>query len=456
MSGIFPQTSDGGLPPNPAAPTNPTHAYSPTTPPLNTAPLYYGNGCDVRLRPEVVNSLISEVEAICDSASLPYDGTKLTNAERAIRYLVQRGKMKFAGLAGGPLNYTGTLDPPALSYNDGMVLAVVPNQNNTGGVWLSFDGLAYAPLLRHDGAALQPNDFRLGSVYLIAFYAGNWHVCQLVYSQVPVVTDIPKIMHNDVAGWVRPDGNDSTGDGTANSPAKAFRTINGCWNKMAQQYVPSPFYGINIMLGIPGDYEAVALGGFGSLVRIIGDPGNARAYRINAGALGAAGIPLSAILFDMKVAFNGVNFYMNQPNTIGMQVGSGAAVNLANCWFEQTAAGGMFINARTGATVYLMNDSNNNIQGNNLAVTFALYASEHGRIIPNSFNTTLWFTNSFASTAHYGCTTMGLIRNADHVVVNNCGGKKWDISNNSVLWTTGQPVPGDIAGTTQSGGVVDG
>ncbi len=91
MSGIFPNTADGGLAPNATDTNNPSHAYDPNTEPLNTAALYYGNGCDVRLRPEVVNAIISELEGVVDIADRAYDHSKLNNLQVAARYLIQRG-----------------------------------------------------------------------------------------------------------------------------------------------------------------------------------------------------------------------------------------------------------------------------------------------------------------------------------------------------------------------------
>src|SRR5262245_38360402 len=120
MSGIFPNATDGGLPPNPANPLNPAAAYDPLVNPLNTSALYYGNGCDVRLRPEVVNSLISEMEATVDQATLAYNSQSRENLEHAVRYLNQRGLAMAAIAAGGPFNYTAQLDPPCLGYNNFM------------------------------------------------------------------------------------------------------------------------------------------------------------------------------------------------------------------------------------------------------------------------------------------------------------------------------------------------
>src|SRR5215472_6700511 len=91
MSGIFPQSQHGGLPPNPNDPNLPVQAFLPTIPPADTAALYYGNGCDVRLMPYVLNSIISEIASTVDRGEVAYRFSSLRNQELAIRYLIQRG-----------------------------------------------------------------------------------------------------------------------------------------------------------------------------------------------------------------------------------------------------------------------------------------------------------------------------------------------------------------------------
>src|SRR5262245_42442617 len=111
MSGIFPNSGDGGLAPNPLDLSNPAMAFAPTLPPINTTALYYGNGCDVRLRPEVINALISEMVAIADRGEVAYSRVRLNNAELGVRYMIQRGLPRGGIATGGPANYNLALDP---------------------------------------------------------------------------------------------------------------------------------------------------------------------------------------------------------------------------------------------------------------------------------------------------------------------------------------------------------
>jgi hypothetical protein len=186
MSGIFPNSGDGGLPPGPD-PLNPNHAYDPTTDPLNTAALYYGNGCDVRLRPEVVNSLISEIEGLVDEAEVAYDAGRLTNLELAARYLIQRGKPRAGAMTMATVNqYTVALDPVSTAYNDWMTLSLTPSANNTSAVQVNIDNHGFVALRRNDGAQLQKNDIQANVPMEAIYYQGSLYCVGLVASQVQV------------------------------------------------------------------------------------------------------------------------------------------------------------------------------------------------------------------------------------------------------------------------------
>jgi len=189
MSGIFPNSTDGGLPPNPSDPSNPTHAFPPTVSPVNTAALYYGNGCDVRLRPEVVNSLISEQIALIDIAQVAYDPARLINLQLATRYLIQRGLPRASALTQVTANnYAAALNPVSTGYNDYMTLSVVPNTTNSGAVQVNLDGRGYVQLLRNDGQQLLANDILAGRPFQMMYYQGKWYYVGLVASQVGAIS----------------------------------------------------------------------------------------------------------------------------------------------------------------------------------------------------------------------------------------------------------------------------
>src|SRR5215471_13802122 len=86
MAGIFPHQWDGGIPPNEQTPDNPANAYpgTPYTQPVDTSPLYYGNGCDIRIRAPVLNAIISEIYAVIVRSGRQYAASSQTNLADAI------------------------------------------------------------------------------------------------------------------------------------------------------------------------------------------------------------------------------------------------------------------------------------------------------------------------------------------------------------------------------------
>lgn len=268
MSGWHPEQVDGGIPPNPNDRNNPIQAYPPNWPPQGTVARYYGNGCDVRLRPHVLNSLISENLELIDWAGVNYNPGELTNLRTGVQYIVQKGLPKWVILGGGPIYYTGTLDPPLQrqQYNNGMVLTILPTVKNTTFVRLDVGGGWWVPLLRNDLQELEQGDLEAGVPYLIGYYNGAFYMLGICKSQVPI------ILKGTIWFYVRPDGNDYTGDGTENTPEKAFRTLDGAWWNVGYRYSASPTSHISFILGIPGDYEGCALGPYGATVSVNGGP----------------------------------------------------------------------------------------------------------------------------------------------------------------------------------------
>lgn len=93
MSGWFPHSWDGGIPPVPETPNNPPQALQPGpyTQPIDTSALYYGLGCDVRIRAPVLNSIISELTAVLEGAGIPYQASRVNNLVTAISIIASRG-----------------------------------------------------------------------------------------------------------------------------------------------------------------------------------------------------------------------------------------------------------------------------------------------------------------------------------------------------------------------------
>lgn len=249
MTAMFP---DSGVP---AA-----DARNATDPSTNCASeLWYSTSrCQPRFDPAAANAMISELTTLVNWGEVMYDCTRLDNAQLAVRRIVQRGIPKYSDMTTTVANsYAAPLDPPATRYNNGLSLSVTPNTTNTGAVTVNVSGLGAVYVLRNDGTHVEAGDIQAFRPIIITYFNGYFFLNGLVASQAKS----PQFMTGDVDFWVRWDGNDATGDGTANTPGKAFRTVQGCWQKVGGFFLPSPYYAINIRLGIPGDYAGIGGGG---------------------------------------------------------------------------------------------------------------------------------------------------------------------------------------------------
>jgi len=450
MGGIFPNAPDGGLPPNPASPNNPAAAFDPTFDPVNTAALYYGNGCDVRLRPEVMNSIISNIAAVVDGGEVHYDTGRLTNLLLGTQYLIQRGLMSGCDLLGGPAAYTGTLDPPATRYNDFMTLRVVPLVTNTGPVTVNFNGVGNAPLLRNDGLELRAEDLLKDIPAIIVARGGKFYFPYLVRSQVPLLPV------GAIDGWVRTDGNDATGDGTANTPQKAFRTINRAFQVIGSKYLQSPLFVMNIRLGIPGTYEAFTFGTFGGNVNLIGDVNNPSQYRIAGTTTGTA--RTCGSIGRTTAYIQGVTFVMDSATPIvhwSLAVVSGGSCDIDRCRFEVTtgnttatfmvvASNGML--TLRGATV---------IDGAGATFQALVYCQSGGNFAGGAAGSTLLVQNTTCSHANFDIEMLSQFSYVGLVVTAiNTRGIKYAVGGNSVAAFGTQPIPGDLPGVVTSGGQI--
>jgi len=172
MSGIFPASWDGGIPPNAQTPENPPQAFLPDhyAMPPDTSPLYYGMGCDIRIRAPVLNSIISEVIAVCDRAGFAYRADSLRNLVTAIMYLIERGRSGVMIRQSAPTLYTIELDPAPVKYTDFMTLTLVPDQANVGLVRINVNRLGEAPLLSKTGAEMAAGELRANVPFMCCYF----------------------------------------------------------------------------------------------------------------------------------------------------------------------------------------------------------------------------------------------------------------------------------------------
>lgn len=449
MSGIFPQSADGGLPPNSANASNPTHAFPPTIDPAGTAALYYGNGCDVRLRPEVVNSLISEVAAVTDRAGLAYNPARLTNAELAIRYLIQRGLPHSGPMAGGPSNYTLTLDPVIMNYTNHLTLVVVPNVTNQTAITLNVNGYGNVPVLRNDGQPLEAGDISANRPLIISFWQGYFYVVGLVRSQVPI------FLTGNLDLWVRTDGNDSTGDGTANLPNKAFRTIQHAFDVSGSRFAMSSKYSVVIRLGIPGTYEAGYFSGALTAMTLYGDPNNSANYKIAGKSWGSSFAPV--VVSQQSLVISGVTLLIDMvgQSGTGLNCMGGAVVGLNNMRFEavvDNASASMIANSGsssiyTGGNIGFWGNTHNLNTAISMTKNATMWRSDPTAPVMMTFNNL-----NFSGVAFNIVDASNLDFDATTILNNATAGVKHNVTTNAVLQMRGQPEPGSVAGSSSTGG----
>lgn len=450
MAGIFPASTDGGLPPNPGNSTNPSHAYLPAKLPLDTTALYYGNGCDVRLRPEVLNSLISEVAAICDRVHLPYQSGLLTNLRSAVEYIVQRGIPCYAVGTGGPFVYTAAMSPPCLAYNDGMVVIVLPAITNQGATSVNLDGVGLVPVLRNDGQQLQSKDWLAHIPQPIAFYQGNFYQLGLVSSQVPLLAGPLDV-------WVRTDGSDVTGDGSANTPAAAFMTIQHAWNVVAGRYAATPLTVINIRLGIPGTYAGASFSSYGGSLAIWGDPTGAAPdnYKI-------AGVPTSPVAASLgfgavtTVRVTGVCCLIDQPypvfhEAISFNNGTTGIINRCNFQANIDNSNAGFLQSISSSFMYVQGNLIFRGQNHTLGTAVAVTQTSGFQNATSTDPSSAVFQDMILGNGFFiAGTATGFLPTT--VSNSNTHGPKYGVSGNSILYMNGQQPPGDVAGSVAYNG----
>jgi len=461
VSGIFPYSTDGGIPPNAQTPNNPAQAFiHQHALPADTSALYYGNGCDVRLRPHVVNSLISEIAAVADRAGVAYRAASLQNLEVSIRYLIQRG-LPHSGMlvAQTAFQYAITLDPVPPYYTDFLTIVFVPQllpgaTQNQGYVRINVNGLGYVPLYRNDGEEVRAGDILSLKPFIATYFNGAFHMIGLCASQVPLVK------YGGLDAWVRTDGNDVTGDGTANSPDKAFRTLNGAWEAVGSRYMATPLFSVNFKLGIPGTYEAGVIGPFGSTMTITGDEQNRGAYRIGTKFYPGSNVWISLQTVGVaQMAIAGVTLQIaNTSNPAIALWNANSHIELRNVNFDAMTSNpaGIFIANYGGASTGIAALATTQFNGNGNEIGAAIDCQSgrwagcgdvsRGNLMSSNFDCGAFITLSSLSVG---------VMVGTNFFTTNVTGKQFSVSTNSVLYQSNAsgPIPGDEAGVWGTGGV---
>ena len=422
----------------------------------NCDELWYSTSrCTPRFDPAAANAMLAEDMNLIMRGGVTYQCDDLDNIERAVRYIVQRGLARSMLMKGGPFDYVGVLDPGMTHYNNFLTLTVVPEVTNQAAVRVNIDDKGYVYILRNDGAHMRSGDMRGGIPYIIAFINGNFYLCGLAASQVPILSPALDF-------WIRTDGNDATGDGTANTADKAFRTLNGCWAAVGGRYAATPSFAINMRLGIPGTYAGGFIGPFGGNVSITGDMSNPNAYRIDTAWNGAANWQALWINGVNVMVLRGITCVMSHgaPDfCIGIAATGGTRLVTQNIKVEvvvPNAAAGTMIQTE-GFSSWTTANGNTWLAGNGYQVasifTAILTGDMYGARLAAGEASHFWFENIACSQQAMTCVSLSTMHWGPATFhISNVTGKQYNVTENSILAMGGQPLLGTVAGTASSGG----
>src|SRR5262245_930254 len=438
MTAMFP---DSGVPPSDAR----NSIHDPNT--VNCDELWYSTSrCQPRFDPAAANAVLSELINIVNGAGIAYDCNYLDRVQLAIKYLIQRGTVYYSAVIGGSSGIA-TLDPPITGYNEGMLFKGIPITTNPGPANLNINNQGAVPILRNDGQQVVKDDLPAGIPYLGVYHAGAFYI------PYPLPSQLPHILIGNISAWVRTDGNDNN-DGTANSPDKAFRTIQGAYNVNCAKYVVTSQFSLQILLGIPGTYEGASFNGFVGKLYVIGNQGAPQDYRINSwiGGSEARNFGISAsqvLLYGMTLLLDRTSGYRHWC----LACTAGGTTNLLNMRFESTTSNtnSAYIVA-SAAHVIAIGDTA--FVGNG-ATVLNIISMQTGGILIGNPSGTLSFTNINSQGPSFQITWLSQFSYSGQAVsTSGCTGTKYLVDDNSIAAFGSQPVPGNVAGSAATGGQI--
>jgi Pectinesterase len=216
---------------------------------VNCDELWYSTSrCQPRFDPAAANAQLAELINLVNCGGIAYDCDKLDNLCTAVKYLIRSGAASCMPLTGGPSTYTGTLDPPLLAYPTDccMLVVAIPNVANDGAVSINIPPLSYLPVVRNDGQALRPNDWKPGIPTPLVYCNGHWVNVSMLPSQLPSVLGPNMVLYVNAVT-----GDDTAYDGTSatvigGTGKGPFKTIQRAVDRTFE-YGPSA-YSMSIMV----------------------------------------------------------------------------------------------------------------------------------------------------------------------------------------------------------------
>lgn len=436
MTAMFP---DSGVPASDAK----NSILDPNT--VNCSELWYSTSrCQPRFDPAAANAMLAELVNLINKGEVAYDCNQLNQVEVATRYLIQRGLPVGALMLGGPVAFTGILDPPATRHNDYMKVVVVPPVTGGANATLGFNGIPPMPIVRNDGVPVLSGDIVVNIPLILISWQGKWVIPYFVKSQLPVVQSANIDLYVNYAI-----GNDAN-DGTVNDVAHAVKNIQRAIN-IAFSYNPSQYI-ITIHVADSQLYTTWLTPAYpGPNITIVGNPATPANVLVNGGAQHAC-----LVRGINSVTVNGCKHQTNTSGTSGPAgcfIASGYA-SLAVLNSENgPCQGAVFEGSGGNVLVY-----SHRFGGNPCGEFF--WAADNGTVslVMNAVYTILGGISVTYATAY--ATTGGLIGISPNlpVFVNGgmVSGQKYFADMGGIISVLGQGpnwMPGTIAGNVSNGGI---
>jgi len=261
---------------------------------------------------------------------------------------VQSGQWEF-GVASGTNAYTVALSPAPLARPQGMEILVYipPGQANTGAATLN-DGLGLVPFVRQGGGVLASGD--VSGFVPIVFDGASWRVNGPVTSDVLalIYANAPRNVVGQPTVFVRTDGNDTTGDGSANDAAHAYLTINVALAGLATKFNltgRSPL----AQLGNAGTYVGFSVPAGIAAVTIQGDTTGTATAQDNYVISGST----PAVSNGALVTLIGAQLYNTSSTADTLTASGGGGFNLGRVSFNGVGGNttGALINSFSGSNI---------------------------------------------------------------------------------------------------------
>jgi len=358
----------------------------------------------------------------------------ITNYNIEIPYAVDTGTVN---------NVKGIYNPAITAPVDGDLVLIKIANKNTSAVMFQVNSLTPVPIVRNDGQALQSGDLELNEILLLVYNNARWQCLRLVYSQV-----MRKLSANLIL-YVRTDGNDTTGDGSVNDAAHAFKTIQRAVDYVAQSFAIAGRM-VTIQLGVSGTYIGnVSVRSLPGRIVVRGDP-NAMTSYVWQGPTNAACLDLVGAGTDVTV--QGIFFSLQSPNNYYTTANYSAFLTIDNCAFTgvQTPWGCVGV---TAAHAILLN----NIHVYQHVGTICC-ATEGGTIICGA-----WYTHFITYSISFGsafCWANGTAEISMYYGYVNWSGSaygyRWIATGNSMVLTGGGTpdwLPGSVPGVADASSV---